>query len=763
MKNLSRNAKEVLEKRYLKKDSSGVLETPEDLFLRVARTIASVELLYGKNEYEVKKYTDEFYEMMANFDFIPNSPTLMNAGCELGQLSACFVLPVEDSMEGIFDAVKYAAIIHKSGGGTGFSFSRLRAKNSPVRSTGGIASGPVSFMKVFNAATEAVKQGGTRRGANMGILRVDHPDIIEFITCKSNDKDITNFNVSVGITDIFMNALKENGEYELLDPHTNKIVEKLFAKDVFNLIVESAWKNGEPGIVFIDAMNRTNPTVEIGAIEATNPCGEQPLLPYESCNLGSINLSNFVKVSGRVTEIDFDRLECTVYMGVRFLDNVIDANNYPLPMIKDISHANRKIGLGIMGFSEMLIKLGIPYNSDEAINIAGKVMHFIQNKGRDASNKLGHEKGPFPNIDKSIYSQDKVYNKMRNATVTTIAPTGTISMIANCSSGIEPLFAICYIKKILDGAELLEINSLFEEYAKLNDFYDEQLMKRIGQQGHLSELDDVPDAAKKLFVTAHEIDPIWHVKIQAAFQKYTDNAVSKTINFSSNATQKDISDSFIMAYDTGCKGLTVYRDRSRENQVLNTGIVNENIQVKDDSSTLNSDIQKIGPRQRPKLTYGVTDKVVTGCGNIYTTINEDETGLCEVLIHLGKSGGCATSLVEAVARLISNGLRSGLDPKTIIKHMKGIRCPQPAASYMNPDVGRPVYSCADAIALSLEAYMSGEFNNFKVRLADEHEIIRNFCEEDIKYNAGICPECGSVVKHESGCVTCIMCGYSKCG
>jgi ribonucleoside-diphosphate reductase alpha chain len=762
---LSKNAIEVMEKRYLMRQGDQVLEKPEDLFQRVADTIAGIEKeKYSQNEQAVKELSDAFLSAMMNLDFLPNSPTLMNAGRELGQLSACFVLPVEDSMEGIFDAVKHAAMIHKSGGGTGFSFSRLRAKNSPVRSTGGIASGPISFMRVFNAATEAVKQGGTRRGANMGILNVDHPDILEFITCKQENLDITNFNISVAITDAFMRAYAMKTEYDLIDPHTGNPVGKLMAEEVFNLIVEYAWKNGEPGIVFIDRMNQDNPTPEIAKIESTNPCGEQPLLPYESCNLGSINLSNMVSYSSGASSIDWNHLEEVVNLAVRFLDNVIDANKYPLQEIHEMTLSNRKIGLGVMGFADMLIKLEIPYDSEEACAIAEEIMKFIRDKGRLASQRLAKERGAFDNFNKSIFARDE-FPQIRNATITTIAPTGTISILANCSSGIEPLFALCYVKKVLDGAELIEINPLFEDIARTQGFYSEDLMKQIAESGTLHDITLVPESVKKLFVTAHEILPEWHVKLQGIFQKYTDNAVSKTINFSSDASQEDIKEAFLLAYELNCKGITVYRDRSREMQVLNMGISSRDKEVDATEKISPDDEDIIGPRKRPKVTWGVTDKIVTGCGNIYTTINEDNSGLCEVLIHLGKSGGCATSLVEAVARLISNGLRSGLDPKTIVKHLRGIRCPSPAPSYMNPSIGRPVYSCADAIATSLESYlMRGLEFDFKIDQFGEQNGHRHEMRDEVGFNrGGVCPECGSTVKHESGCTTCILCGYSKCG
>ncbi len=513
---ISENAKKVLERRYLAKDENGKpIETVEKMFERVARTIAEVDLIYDKNA-DVEAVKKRFYDMMVDLDFLPNSPTLMNAGRPLGQLSACFVLPVGDSMEEIFDAVKYAAIIHKSGGGTGFSFSRLRPKGATVRTTGGVASGPVSFMKVFNAATEAVKQGGTRRGANMGILRVDHPDILEFIQCKKDNNEITNFNISVAITEEFMKAVEEDGEYDLIDPHTGKVTNRLRAREVFDLIVEMAWRNGEPGIVFLDRINEKNPTPEVGEIESTNPCGEQPLLPYESCNLGSINLENMLKkVEGRY-EIDYDKLRETVYDAVHFLDNVIDANKYPLPQIEEMTKGTRKIGLGVMGFANMLLRLGIPYDSDEAVELGEKLMEFIDKTSKEASIKLAEQRGTFGFYDKSIYK--KMGIKIRNATTTTIAPTGTISIIAGTSSGIEPVFAIAMTRNVMDNTQLVEVNPVFKEIAIERGFYSDELMREIAQKGSLKDIKGIPKDVKRVFVIAHDIDPECTLKCKQLFK-----------------------------------------------------------------------------------------------------------------------------------------------------------------------------------------------------------------------------------------------------
>ncbi|MDO6354634.1 vitamin B12-dependent ribonucleotide reductase [Caloramator sp. CAR-1] len=741
---LTQNAIKVLEKRYLAKDENGsVIETVDEMFRRVARTIAKADKLYDENA-SVEETEEKFYNLMTSLRFIPNSPTLMNAGRPLGQLSACFVLPVEDSMEGIFDSIKNAALIHKSGGGTGFSFSRLRPKGSTVKTTGGVASGPVSFMKVFNAATEAVKQGGTRRGANMAILRVDHPDIMEFIKCKEDNKEINNFNISVALTEKFMEAAIKGEDYELIDPNTKTVKGKLNAKEVFDLIVKMAWTNGEPGIIFLDRMNEKNPTPNLGEIESTNPCGEQPLLPYESCNLGSINLAKMVKKVGEKYEIDYELLEKTIFDAVHFLDNVIDVNVYPLPEIERMTKKTRKIGLGVMGFADMLILLGIPYNSEEAVNLADNLMKFINEKSKEASEYLARKRGPFPEFYNSIYKEGP---PLRNATTTTIAPTGTISIIAGVSSGIEPLFAVAFWRNVLDNEKLVEVHYLFEKVMRERGLYSKELMDKIAEHGTIQEIEEIPLDIKRIFVTAHDISPVYHIRMQAAFQKWTDNAVSKTVNFKKDATIEDVKTVYLLAYKLGCKGVTIYRDGSREGQVINVGLKEKN----DDSSTK--------PRVRPEVTMGITEKVRIGCGNLYITVNYDENGICEVFTNLGKAGGCP-SQSEATARLVSIALRSGMDVKEIIEQLKGIRCHSTLRQMAtNKDI--KVLSCPDAIAKTIEKLVNlKELEKIKESISADMEI-KNLIET--KENKILCPECGNPITHEGGCVICPNCGYSKCG
>jgi ribonucleoside-diphosphate reductase alpha chain len=734
---LTPNAHRVLERRYLRKDKEGqVIEKPDAMFHRVAQAIAAAELIYDSGA-DVKAREDEFYRLMTSLEFLPNSPTLMNAGRELGQLSACFVLPIEDKMESIFEAVKNTALIHKSGGGTGFSFSRLRPEKDRVGSTGGVASGPVSFMRAFDVATDVIKQGGTRRGANMAILNVDHPDIEVFITSKADLSSLTNFNISVAVTTAFMEAVKAGADYNLINPRTGEIAGKLNARKVFDNIVDMAWKTGDPGIVFIDRINKDNPTPQLGWIESTNPCGEQPLLPYESCNLGSINLARMLRESDGGVEIDYPKVAAVVKTAVRFLDNVIDINRFPLPEIAEMTKKSRKIGLGVMGFADMLVQLGIPYDSEAALEVAAELMRFVDEEAHQASAALAGERGTFPAFNGSIYDGAGV--KVRNASCTTIAPTGTLSMIAGCSSGIEPLFALSYTRNILDGTRLVEVNPYFEAVARQEGFYSEELMQQLADGAPLSDVGEVPEKTRRRFVTAHEIDTEWHVRMQAAFQKHTDNAVSKTVNFSRQATREDVARVYTMAYEQGLKGVTIYRDGSREGQVLTTGKAKGAV------------ASAPAPRKRQKTTSGFTERVTTGCGYIYVTVNSDEHGMCEVFSHLGKTGGCASAQLEAICRLISLSLRSGMDIASVVKQLRGIRCASIAW-----EEGKSVLSCADAIASVLEKHIngdSGDDGNCNKAVPD-HGLVKNI--------AGQCPECSSVLVYQEGCFICPGCGYTKC-
>lgn len=764
---MSENAVKVLEKRYLRKDDDGkVIETPADMFRRVAKNIASADALYGKTQGEVAKTENEFFRMMTDLDFLPNSPTLMNAGRELQQLSACFVLSIDDSMESIFETIKDTALIHKSGGGTGFSFSRLRGKNSPVKSTGGISSGPVSFMKVFNAATQAVKQGGTRRGANMGILRIDHPDILEFITCKENDKEISNFNISVAVTEDFIAKAIKNEEYDLIDPRSKKSFGRLNAKEVWDLVIKMAWKNGEPGIIFIDRINKDNPTPQCGLIESTNPCGEQPLLPYESCNLGSVNLAKMVNAGS----IDWNKLGDTIDSAVHFLDNVIDMNSYPLKRIADTTKSNRKIGLGVMGFADMLFMLGVRYDSEDGIQLAEKVMKFVLDRSRAASQKLAAERGAFPNFKGSIYDV-KGAKPLRNATLTTIAPTGTLSIIANCSSGIEPIFAISYIRNIMDNVKMVEVHPYFQEVAEKRGFFKPELMNTIAQKGTIRGLEEIPEDVQALFVTAHDIAADSHIKMQSAFQKFTNNAVSKTVNLPQEATVEDVRTIYMLAYDSGCKGVTIYRDNSRAEQVLSKPQESKDSSLKDKAQPAEAAPLKIIPRPRPNVTVGTTTKIATGCGNLYVTINVDEKGLpFEVFMSMGKAGGCAMSQLEALGRLVSLALRSGIEATAIIEQIRGIRCPSPSW-----EKGGRIFSCSDAIARVLERRLHGAekakdlvgvLEKTKVAIEEQGATGGGMSKSNNQKRGdivGVCPDCGSALWHVEGCMVCNSCGYSKCG
>lgn len=714
---LSPNALEVLKRRYLRRNEEGEIdETPEEMFWRVAKAIGVVESNYGATQGEVDAITEEFYRLLTDLLFLPNSPTLMNAGTELGQLSACFVLPVGDSMEEIFDAVKYAALIHKSGGGTGFGFSRLRPKSDVVGSTKGVSSGPLSFMSVFDAATEAVKQGGRRRGANMGLLRIDHPDILEFITCKDDITRFTNFNISVGLTEEFMRTVVEDKEFSLINPRNRQEVQRRKAQELFDLIVHQAWKNGEPGIVFLDRINAANPTPALGEIEATNPCGEQPLLPYESCNLGSINLARMV----REDRIDWEKLRDTVRKAIHFLDNVVDANKYPLPIIAEKTKANRKVGLGVMGWADMLAQLEIPYNSPDALHLAEGIMGFILEEGKKASMALAQSKGVFPNYEQSSYYPDL---PLRNATITTIAPTGSLSIIAGCSSGIEPYFALAFERNILDGTRLKEVNPYLRRELERRGLWSTGLEEELLTKGKLKDIPGIPEELKRLFVTALELTPEEHIRMQAVFQRYVNNAVSKTVNFPSSATEEDVRQVFLLAYELGCKGVTVYRDGSRTGQVLS---------IKDTEAV-------VKPKGRPEVLSGVTRKMVTGCGNLYVTINRDRAGgVFEVFTNIGKAGVCAQVQAQAIGRLVSLALRSGVMPEQIIKQLKGLNCQSPAWTK-----NEKITSCADAIAKALEQELG--------------QMI-----EAEKGLEGACPDCGSRLEFQEGCLVCVACGFSKC-
>jgi ribonucleoside-diphosphate reductase alpha chain len=735
---ISENARKVLERRYLKADSQGKpIEAPEQMFRRVAHHIASPEKKYGDAGH-VEKVEEDFYSMMTELKFLPNSPTLMNAGRRLGQLAACFVLPIEDSMDGIFDSLKHAALIHKSGGGTGFSFSRLRPKNSRVGTTGGIASGPVSFMKIFNTATEQVKQGGTRRGANMAILRVDHPDVEEFIYCKKNDSTLNNFNISVAVTDGFMEAVRRNETYDLIDPREKIKTKELNAAEVYTKLITQAWENGDPGIIFLDRMNRDNPTPELGEIESTNPCGEQPLLPLEACNLGSINLAKCVTHPDpgephAQAQIDYEGLKEVVWNSVRFLDNTISVSKYPLPEIDNMVKGNRKIGLGVMGFADMLYQLMIPYNSEQAIGIAEEVMRFIQEESHAASRHLAEERGVFGNFSKSIF-KDKKGCAYRNATTTTIAPTGTLSIIAGCSSGIEPLFALSFIRRVMDDDRLPEVNPYFEQVAKQKGFFSRDLMEEIALKGSIRDMADLPDQIREVFVTSHDVSPEWHIRMQAAFQKYTDNAVSKTVNLPHDSTVEDVRKVYNLAYELGCKGVTIYRDGSKENQVLSFS--------KKEKET---DRFLTAVRERPETLDGFTTKMVTGLGTLYVTVTEYDGRPFEVFATIGKSGGSTTAKTEAIGRLVSLALRSGVDVEKIIEQLKGIGGAYPV--FQN---GGLVLSIPDAISRVLEMrYMqkkSPKKGKPKNTLLGE-----------------TCPECGETISFEEGCMTCHFCGFTKCG
>ncbi len=812
-----------------------MIETPEELFRRVARTIAHAEVRYApsrrRGEALAREWEERFYGLMTSLRFLPNSPTLGNAGRPLQQLSACFVIPVEDSLDSIFEAIKETALIHKSGGGTGFSFSRLRPEGDIVRATGGIASGPVSFMKVFDAATDAIKQGGARRGANMAILSVDHPDIERFIDVKSDMVTLQNFNISVAVTDRFMEAVERDQEYDLVNPRTGETVGRRRARAIFRRIVENAWKNGDPGLVFLDRINRDNPTPQLGAIEATNPCGEQPLLPYESCNLGSINVAKFVRPAARrrgrgdtsepAWEVDWDGLADVIPACVRFLDNVIDENVYPVPQIDEMTKKTRKIGLGVMGWADLLLRLGIPYDSDEAIALGEKLMAFIQEHADAASEALGRERGVFPAWEGSIFDPaspharpDRVGRRFRNSTRTTIAPTGTLSIIADCSGGIEPLFALAFYRQHhLDRrhpervTRLVTVNREFERVAKERGFYSEELLDYLASGGRLARRDDVPQDVKRLFVTSHDIDAAWHVRMQAAFQRHTDNAVSKTINFPRDATVEDVERAYLLAYREGCKGITIYRDESRPMQVLTHATAKGPEQAEAAEAERELGVQPPGApapvaslaprppgapyrRHLPDERRSITHKFRVGEQEGYVTVGLYDDGTPgEVFVTISKEGSTIRGLMDSVAVLTSVALQYGVPLEDLVRKFKGVHF-EPSGLTSNPDI--PIASSiVDYIFRWLEARFlrpeaqasgAGPAGMSLVLPAPEPEVrpkrrrtrrpegaptaaepqAAGDLADAVSTGLG-CPECGSILVFREGCLICPNCGYTKCG
>jgi ribonucleoside-diphosphate reductase alpha chain len=805
---LSQNAITVLERRYLLKDDQGKpIERPEDLFWRVARTIAEPDQRYGASARAVEGLADTFFELMATRVWMPNSPTLMNAGRPLGQLSACFVLPVDDCLSngksGIYDTLRAMALVHQSGGGTGFSFSRLRPKNDVVRSTMGVASGPVSFMKLYDASTDVVKQGGTRRGANMGILRVDHPDILEFIACKEDLSQVTNFNISVAVTDAFMRAVEEGTSYELIHPRSGQAVGRLDAREVFRKIVHGAWKTGEPGVYFIDRANHYNPVPHLGSYEATNPCGEQPLLPYDVCNLGSVNLGLFVKDG----DVDWERLRTVVHLCTHFLDNVIDANKYPLPEIDALAQRIRRIGLGVMGWADLLVRLGIPYDSDEGVALGRRVMEFVDEEAKAASEKLAEQRGVFSEWERSIWGPDatcargakgeriRPMRRLRNCNLTTVAPTGTISIIAGCSSGIEPLFAVAFMRNQA-GVLMPDVNDDFVALAKQEGWYSDALMQQIAAAGHI-HFDQVPAKWHRVFVTAHDVTPEWHIQMQAAFQEFTDSAISKTCNFANDASEEYVEKIYRYAYKLGCKGVTVYRDGAREMQVLSTGATPKRVQepaaghdalaealgriaeldaelarTRDrlhDAEAEN--LQRRAKRSRPDLLKGATRRIETPLGTMYVNITEDDKGQpFEVFISLGKAGGALMADVEAIGRLISLALRSGIPMREVYRQVRGISSDRVVGLGPNK-----VLSVPDAIGIAIEKWMqekqgvqqdllagSGTAAPVRLSVAGPEGTAAERSGEAQDF-IGACPDCGSQLAFIEGCAKCHVCGFSECG
>ena len=824
---LSANALTVLEKRYLIKDDNGKpVEQAEQLFERVARTIAAPDRRYGASEGAVDEVAGEFFRVMAERKWMPNSPTLMNAGRPLGQLSACFVLPVEDALSngksGIYDTLRAMARVHQSGGGTGFAFSRLRPRNDVVRSTMGVASGPVSFMSLYDASTDVVKQGGTRRGANMGILRVDHPDILDFIECKSDTSKITNFNISVAVTDRFMDAVAAGTSYDLYHPRTKAVMGQLDARTVFAKIIHGAWSTGEPGVFFVDEANRYNPVPHLGEYEATNPCGEQPLLAYDVCNLGSINIGAFA-LNG---VMNWEDLRRTIHLCTHFLDNVIDANKYPLPEIDDLAKRIRRIGLGVMGFADALVRLGIPYNSAEGVEFGRKLMAFVDEESKVESERLAEQRGTFPEWERSIWGPDataarmngervRPIRRLRNCNLTTVAPTGTISIIAGCSSGIEPLFAVAFLRNQA-GALMPDVNEDFVAVANAGGWYSDDLMTRIAEAGHI-HFDEVPEAVQRVFVTAHDVTPEWHIRMQAAFQEYTDSAISKTCNFPEAATEADVREIYELAHQLACKGVTVYRDNSRPMQVLSTGatakaveakgtggpgdrgterpatsLERELAELKGQLAEKEAELERVRrdlhaveaenaqrrlKRSRPDLLRGTTRRIDTPLGTAYVTITEDDKSQpFEVFISLGKAGGSLMSDVEAMGRLISLSLRSGIPMSEIHRQLRGISSDKVIGLGPNK-----VMSVPDAIGIAIERWMQekqGVQQDLLGSATKAEAVVRpittapslggsqplaDYSTARAPDMMGACPDCGSQLEFAEGCVKCHVCGFSECG
>lgn len=765
----SEQAVRVLRERYLNKDMEGeVMETPDEMVWRVAFAVASAECRWGADKNEVMETAKDFFQLMSSKKFLPNSPTLMNAGKQNGlQYSACFVLPVPDSLEGIFDALKYQAIIHQSGGGTGFSFSRLRQKGAMVKRSRGVASGPVSFMRVFNEATQQIKQGGTRRGANMGILRVDHPDILEFINCKL-DGGITNFNISVAATDDFMKAVANGSKYDLVEPQSGKTVGREDARKVFDMICECAWKSGDPGMIFIDKVNNSpaNPVPSLGPMESTNPCGEQPLYPFDACNLGSIFLNYFVKKSDSGYEIDFDELKSVSKMSIRLLDDVIEVNPYPLSQIWETVRSIRRVGLGVGGFADALYLLGIPYNSEEALDMARKIMKTINEAAHEASEDLASVRGAFPLWDKSIFKDKK---PLRNSAMTTIAPTGTIGILANTSGGCEPVFALAYKHTVKDESlnrELVFTDPAFREVAEREGFWSDELAREVSRTGSVHNLKSVPEKWQKVLITSHEISPDWHVKMQAAWQESTDNAVSKTINLPHEATVEDVSRAYLLAYRLECKGITVYRDGSKSWQVLNVG-TKEKEEVTSEPEARGPEEKGAELRQRLGKLQGNTYKVQTPVGTAFVVVNADEEGNpFEVFINVGKAGSHVMADAEAIGRLISLSLRvpsrfpARAVAESVVEQLSGIGGAESIGFGNNK-----IRSLADGVAKVLKDYLSnGHSSEIPLETDGETEKVATLQELPLTVKRGdLCPECGqATIVLEEGCAKCYSCGFSKC-